>query len=408
MAKAKELDPIEELDKAAHRLYAEQKAAERMSLARQQLLIPGKSASADKRAADRFYGSIAMCLDLIPDWGVETACTNGKVILYNPDFINAQARDSQVLGLGVHEVHHPMLKHHVRRGHRDAKKWNIACDLSFNGELKELGYDLPDGALFPGVPPFANVPKGLSAETIYPLIPDFPDGDEGGDDPGGCGGVKDGGGTPSELSRAASEFDMAVSRAAQEAQRRGNLPDSLARLVAQIIHPPADCWEILKQFVTKKAKNEYKWSPPNRRYVAQGIYLPALSGAQLDGVVWAIDTSGSIDNRILGLFEGAASDVGEMYPGKMTIIYCDAQVQRVDQWEPDDGPFKLRPKGGGGTSHKPVFEWIDKNMDEPPTCLICLTDMYTEFPDKAPPYPVLWASTTKGMKAPFGDYVEVS
>jgi len=78
----------------------------------------------------------------------------------------------------------------------------------------------------------------------------------------------------------------------------------------------------------------------------------------------------------------------------------------VQRWTPSDGPLVLKPCGGGGTDHRPVFDWIEnEGMD--PACLICLTDMYSTFPAHAPDYPVLWASTTEA-KGPWGRTIRVS
>jgi predicted metal-dependent peptidase len=66
----------------------------------------------------------------------------------------------------------------------------------------------------------------------------------------------------------------------------------------------------------------------------------------------------------------------------------------------------LGAQGGGGTSFVPVFKWIEEN-DIEPEALVYLTDMYGDFPSKAPSYPVLWGSISKGVPAPFGEVVDV-
>jgi len=63
-------------------------------------------------------------------------------------------------------------------------------------------------------------------------------------------------------------------------------------------------------------------------------------------------------------------------------------------------------KGGGGTSFIPVFDEIEA-MDLQPQAVIYLTDMIGSFP-KSAPYPVIWCSTSKGIKPPFGDLVEIT
>jgi hypothetical protein len=41
-----------------------------------------------------------------------------------------------------------------------------------------------------------------------------------------------------------------------------------------------------------------------------------------------------------------------------------------------------------------------------PTCVVCLTDLYTEFPDSIPTVPVLWAVVgDNDSRPPFGLHV---
>ena len=36
---------------------------------------------------------------------------------------------------------------HLRRGKRNPKKWNIACDLAINPIIERHGFELPEGSL---------------------------------------------------------------------------------------------------------------------------------------------------------------------------------------------------------------------------------------------------------------------
>src|SRR5262249_33565625 len=89
-----------------------------------------------------------------------TAATNGKVHYYNPDFINSLPQD-EVLGTEVHETEHDARRHGTRRGGRDPKKWNEACDYAINVDMVDQGFKLPEGALID------RKYKGMSAEDIY-------------------------------------------------------------------------------------------------------------------------------------------------------------------------------------------------------------------------------------------------
>ena len=58
-------------------------------------------------------------------------------------------------------------------------------------------------------------------------------------------------------------------------------------------------------------------------------------------------------------------------------------------------------KGGGGTSFRPVFEWVEKQGLRP-EALVYFTDAEGEFPERAPHYPVIWL--VKGREpVPWGE-----
>jgi predicted metal-dependent peptidase len=64
--------------------------------------------------------------------------------------------------------------------------------------------------------------------------------------------------------------------------------------------------------------------------------------------------------------------------------------------------------GGGGTSHVCVFDWLGESQVSP-ACVICLTDLDTEFPVFDSSIPVLWAVSGKSdAVAPFGQVVSLS
>jgi predicted metal-dependent peptidase len=204
-----------------------------------------------------------------------------------------------------------------------------------------------------------------------------------------------------------AEWQVAVAQAEQVAQQRGELPGGLGRLVQQVLNPHVDWREVLREFVSRNARNDYAWSPPNRRLIHAGLYLPGVRSEELGDVVLAVDTSGSIGQKQLDRFAGEAQGILDAYACELTIVYHDSAIQDIGHWTPADGPLVLAPKGGGGTDHRPVFEWIEK-QSLTPTCLICLTDMDTIFPDTAPDYPVLWASTGNTTSPSFGLCVRVT
>jgi predicted metal-dependent peptidase len=85
-----------------------------------------------------------------------------------------------------------------------------------------------------------------------------------------------------------------------------------------------------------------------------------------------------------------------------------ALVQRIQRWTSADGALTLDPVGGGGTSHVWVFNWIER-AGANPACVICLTDLATEFPDQLPGSPVVWAVVGETrVTPPFGQVVSLA
>jgi predicted metal-dependent peptidase len=68
---------------------------------------------------------------------------------------------AELAGVLAHEVMHPALQHHTRRGDRDQKRWNMACDYAINPLLLDAGLTLPKDVLI------EYRFCGMSAERIY-------------------------------------------------------------------------------------------------------------------------------------------------------------------------------------------------------------------------------------------------
>lgn len=109
-------------------------------------------------------------------------------------------------------------------------------------------------------------------------------------------------------------------------------------------------------------------------------------------------------------FAEMAGILEDVRPQRLVIMWCDAQVHRVDEVEEAQDLNHIRAKGapgGGGTSFEPVFDEINK-MGITPDALVYLTDGYGSFP-KPVPYTVIWGNISPpgAVKYPFGDVVDV-
>ena len=119
-----------------------------------------------------FIGSIAMNMPFYIREDVPTAATDGKCVMFNPDFCD-DLGDEELKFLVAHECFHPMLEHNFRRNNRDGYKWNQAGDYVINKLLTDEGIGkMPEGGLLSD--DIYNAGGGTS-DGIYNNLPDTPE-----------------------------------------------------------------------------------------------------------------------------------------------------------------------------------------------------------------------------------------
>jgi predicted metal-dependent peptidase len=378
-----------------------------------------------------FFGTLLFRLGGKAARSVATMATDGVSLFYNPSFVET-LNAAELAGVLAHEVMHPALQHHTRRGDRDQARWNVACDFAINPMLLDAGLTLPKDVLID------NRFRGMSAERIYNLIEEDEkqegssgqsesqtgdgsgapeDGslhsDEAGNEPqppttpGGVGQVLDAPEPEAEsgpsVAEQAREWQIAVEQAETVAKVAGKLPGGAIRAVEASQAAKVDWRELLRRAWSDTIPSDYSWMRPNRRHIWAGLYLPGITSEGVGEIAIAVDCSGSVSSRQLGLFEAEIRSIlAGQRPRLVHVLYFDAAVQKVETYQAGQ-PVSLSPVGGGGTDFRPCFDWLEAHAIVPQT-LVFLTDLCGMFPSKAPVYPVIWAST-EDRRAPFGDVV---
>jgi len=374
-----------------------------------------------------FFGSLLFRLGGCECRSIQTMATDGLSLYYNPAFVGT-LNAAELAGVLAHEVMHPALQHHTRRGDRDRERWNMACDYAINPLLVDAGLNLPEGVLLD------NRFRGMSAEQIYNLLDSEATQDSGSEDEegesgadksnaerppageanepaapmseGGIGQVLDAPlpdeGTPT-IEEQVRGWDIAVNQATTIAKHAGKVPAGLNRTLEGAAEAAIDWRELLRRHWSDTIPADYSWMRPNRRHLWTGLYLPGVVREGVGEVAIAVDCSGSVSARQLRLFEAEVRSILEgQRPERVYVLYFDAVVQKMETYEAGQR-IDLNPVGGGGTEFGPCFEWLDERGIQPQT-LVFLTDMYGSFPTSCPAYPVLWASTGS-QKAPFGQVI---
>ena len=310
---------------------------------------------------------------------------------------------------------------------------NMAMDFQINDLLIESKVGKMPTGKFAGLHDKSKGTKDESVVDIYEKLYNQADcGKKGysGKDPGGGGFdilLSPGSGKGKDPASAQAErnpqtWGNEVAAAAASAKLQGKLPAALEQAFGEVLDPAVEWQDKVKAFFARKVgSGGYDWRRADRQLITRGfgategesIFAPGRSGYGAGTIVLGMDSSGSIygDPGLIDRWKAELAGILEsIRPKRIICIWCDAQVQRVDEVEDGADVERIRhkgAKGGGGTSFEPVFEWIEKE-NLTPDALIYLTDGYGTFPNKEPGnYPVLWGSITPGYKYPWGEVVEI-
>ncbi len=377
-------------------------------------------------SAHPFWGHVLVQLELIeaPDLPSFAATDCVKRIWFNPA-LTRQLTMKQLGFVLAHEVGHIVLLSEERRKGRDPARWNRATDYAINRMVSVMQhpgrpgsplYDVPRGT-FEGLGTIDVLLDdrfaGLVAEAIYERLAEEEAAAEQSLDLGfGPVRVRDHGGgidlhVPSEMdAEARGELRELLSSAVRgwEADgRRGLAPGSQVRQLHATPRVRVRWLEVLSALLEEHAAGLDQYDPrrPHRRWLDHEVIVPSLRGAEPPPVVVALDTSGSMTRPVLAAVFAELRALSERVPD-VTLIVADARVQEVVP------AIRLAPyldrgrvRGGGGTDHRPVFEYIRRKLPRP-ALFVGLTDLFSRFPDDPPDYPVLWVVPPNHGRVPFG------
>lgn len=367
-----------------------------------------------------------------PKW-CQTTATDAKSFYYNAEYIEA-LNVQEIQFVLAHEALHCALSHFARRQHRNKQRWDLACDYAINPILLEEGLKSPPGVWIP------EDYLGMTAEEIYPLIePNNSDEpmdkhvyDNENQKPAENQGsnleernpnqddTKEDDTTPANGSEASqppsltdtekqnldTQWQQRLAGATQQAMQAGKLGGTMARMVEYFLQPQLPWRMLLARYMSVTVRNDYSYMRPSRR---EGTAIfPSQRSEQLN-IVIALDTSGSIHDEEIDQCIAEINAIKGQMRARITLLACDAEMATDSPWTYEPWEEFAPPRkfiGGGGTSFKPVFEYIDKEM-LPPDLLIYFTDADGEFPEQMPHYPILWLVKGK-KKVPWGQRIQLN
>jgi predicted metal-dependent peptidase len=379
-----------------------------------------------------FYGSLAMRLPDKFDPNTDTAYTDGRVIAWNPTWVESLTDEELRFAL-LHETLHNAHQHMWRLPADE--RGNEAGDHEINLTLQAIqGISMPKDIAY-----CDSQYHGMACEDILGSLPEPEDGDGGGegDDESGDGtsgsgkgqgkpgkgepcqgshfGPPAGGnqGDPQAQAQASQqlrdEWEGAVIQAAQAAQAmgQGDLPGDLQRILDKVRHQSVDWRREMSDFVRQAASERNDWSRSARRHAWQPVIYPRKRADELGKVIFVRDTSGSVSTKQLSAYSALITECLSETGCSGLVIDADSAIKDEFELQPHD-TCPLKAKGGGGTDFRPVFNRADElvAMGDHIAGLVYITDLQGRFPASPPDLPTLWLSTTKAV-APFGRTVPV-
>lgn len=166
---------------------------------------------------------------------------------------------------------------------------------------------------------------------------------------------------------------------------QGSVPGGIREALNRMRTPVVDWKKELEVFIDN-AISKSKYVLPSRRFLGQGKaqYGYKKYREDFECVVVAIDTSGSISDKMVAQFLSETKAIVDAYsPQDLYIIFCHTDIYRVDHIQPGE-ELQLGKLQSGGTEFYPPFEWVEKNLISQgiiPSAFLYFTDGEATFPN---------------------------
>ena len=393
-----------------------------------------------------FFASLSRNIDKTPSTALPTAGVRVNPdsaqfeMLYNPDYFEGLS-DVERGGVLKHEFYHLIFEHVTGRlpaevdGDPTAmKRWNFATDLAINSHLAG---QLPEGCLMPGEGPFADLPKGKSAEWYLANLPENPgeqgdsekgeseqgEGEEGegqggqgepgeGEENNNAQGQGNGQGNPQPLDDhsmwggnsasneiAKERLKEAVKKAATDATKAGSWgsvgSDCRKDITDRLLTTKIDWKKVLRYFIktSQRANRSSTVKRINKRYA----YIhPGKKVRRQAKIAISIDQSGSVDDGMLQAFFAELNKLADL--AEFTVVPFDTDVaeDKVFVWKKGERKKWERVMCGGTCFNAPT-KWVNENSFDGH---IVLTDMCAPKPI-ASKCQRMWMTTAYYAKHPY-------
>lgn len=370
-------------------------------------------------------------IKILQDDRIQTMCTDGRNIRVSHKWLVKNGLRGNVFDL-LHEWLHCFGNHVARRGNRDPRLWNIACDIwvvKAASEILTRGDDVwppPKDGVQP--PKWAD---NLSVEEIYDRLkqeadqraakgeagpgplqasskPQFGKPDEEGELQGSGDFDYESAENFSEaeeeefvtqftneLAQAQLIMEMSTGQTAQD--RYGT---KVSSRLSEVLKGTVPWGKLLRgDLIDKIDKQHATWSPPKRKYYPL-IPLPTYQSTKTKRLVLPIDVSASVGEKMMKVFISNAMPAA-MRADETIIITFDQVIREVVHTRrPQDVLKKVQFLQGAHsyTDIRPVFDLI-RTLN--PSAVAILTDAYLAYPDE-PYHDALFVVPRGAGRPPWG------
>jgi predicted metal-dependent peptidase len=161
-------------------------------------------------------------------------------------------------------------------------------------------------------------------------------------------------------------------------EKRGLMPGHFLSQVEAVNKPAELSWQaILKKYIGTISANKRKTRMRLNRRQPERFDLSGRVDDKVLKIAVAIDTSGSVDDHMIGKIFNEIFAILAKRKHEITVIECDAVVQRVYKAR-SRSDIKQKVAGRGGTRFTPVIEYVNDDKYFRDALLIYFTDGYGE------------------------------
>jgi len=269
-----------------------------------------------------------------------------------------------------HEVLHLAFKQIERGLNKEQDIWNIAIDLTVNTILKNEGFPMirhiavaDDMDWYYSKSVLIKDVSTKTSETLYEELQQMSEEDK-----------KDlffdehiPGKSSFDPDKNESEWKSRLVGASTFAKRAGNMSQKLDQVISEFLQEKVDWRVLVRRHLQRVLVSGNNWSKPNKKYLHQGIFMPAKKKENVKVFVY-VDVSASVDQELVAeLFTECRGLKRCHHNVEIVLIQWDTEVVSCETFTTltSADNIEFNRKGCGGTDVRCVKKYLEDNNLKP-------------------------------------------